>query len=121
MSPAATRNRGDSPVTRTTRASQVGADAESDAAGWTFLTKHSHVLLCLVIDPQLPLRDVALKAGITERSVQRIVGELEAAGYLVRRREGRNNRYVIRRSLSLRHPIEMHKRLGDLIAMVLGT
>ena len=119
MSTVPTRNRGPSQAARTTRASHGGEDAGS--AGWTFLTNHSHVLLCLVTDPQLPLRDVALKVGITERSVQRIVGELEVAGYLVRRREGRNNRYVIRRNLSLRHPIEMHKRLGDLISMVLGA
>jgi hypothetical protein len=59
--------------------------------------------------------------GITERSVQRIVSELEEGGYLVRRREGRCNRYVIKRSVALRHPIERHRRVGDLIAMVLET
>lgn len=97
------------------------AAAESaDAVGWTFLSNHAHVLLCLAAEPQLALRDVAQIVGITERSVQRIVGELEAGGYLVRTREGRCNRYAIRRSVPLRHPIEMHKRVGDLIAMVLG-
>lgn len=89
-------------------------------AAWTFLTNHAHVLLCLVADPQPPLREVARRVGITERSVQRIVSELEAAGYLARTREGRRNRYVIRREVPLRHPVEMHKRVGDLIAMVAG-
>ena len=77
------------------------------------------MLICLAGDPQLPLRDVAQRVGITERSVQRIVSELESGGYLVRSREGRGNRYTLRRSQPLRHPIEMHRRVGDLIEMVL--
>jgi DNA-binding IclR family transcriptional regulator len=77
------------------------------------------VLICLAEDPQLALRDVAQRVGITERSVQRIVRELERGGYLVRSREGRCNRYTLRRAQSLRHPIEKHRRVGDLIAMVL--
>jgi len=89
-------------------------------AGWTFLTNHAHVLLCLTGDPQPLLRDVARLVGITERSVQRIVADLEEDGYLVRERRGRRNRYVVRRALSLRHPIEHHCRVGDLIDMVLG-
>ncbi len=97
------------------------AGREAGGAGWTFLSNHGHVLLCLARDPQLALRDVAQTVGITERSVQRIVGELEEGGYLERRREGRRNRYVIRRSVPLRHPIEMHRRVGDLIAMVLES
>lgn len=92
---------------------------EDEAPGWTFLSNHAHVLLSLAEDPQLPLRDVAQRVGITERSVQRIVSELEAGDYLVRSREGRCNRYTLRKSQPLRHPIEMHKRVGDLIEMVL--
>jgi len=88
--------------------------------GWTFLTNHAHVLLCLTQKPQPPLRDVARLVGITERSVQRIVADLEAGGYLVREREGRRNRYEVRRTLPLRHPIEQHRRIGDLIDMVLA-
>lgn len=89
-------------------------------AGWTFLTNHAHVLLCLTEEPQPPLRDVARLVAITERSVQRIVADLEEAGYLVREREGRRNRYQVRRTLPLRHPIEKHRRVGDLIDMVLS-
>jgi DNA-binding MarR family transcriptional regulator len=97
------------------------AGSESEASSWTFLSNHAHVLITLAEDPTLPLRDVAQRVGITERSVQRIVSELEEGGYLVRTREGRCNRYTLRRAQPLRHPIEMHKRVGDLIAMVLET
>jgi len=100
---------------------RAGREPDAESAGWTFLTNHSHVLLCLARDPELSLREVSLQVGITERSVQRIVSDLEAAGYLERSREGRKNRYTIRRTLALRHPIEMHKRVGDLIAMVLDA
>lgn len=110
--------RGASP---TRRAAAATAEPDADSAGWTFLTNHSHVLLTLAADPELPLREVAQRVGITERSVQRIVADLEGAGVLAKTREGRNNRYTIRRSQPLRHPIEEHKRVGDLIAMVLES
>lgn len=101
---------------------RMGRAGESgDGSGWTFFSNHGHVLLCLAGNPELSLRDVADAVGITERSVQRIIAELEAGGYLVRKREGRRNTYVIRRGVPLRHPIETHKRVGDLIAMVLGS
>ncbi len=95
-------------------------EPERSVPGWTFLTNHTHVLLCLATEPQPPLRRVAQLVGITERSVQRIVADLEEAGYLTREREGRRNRYAIRRGIPLRHPIETHKRIGDLIEMILG-
>jgi DNA-binding MarR family transcriptional regulator len=63
---------------------------------WGFLTNHFYVLRCLARDPSMLLREVAERIGITERAVQRIVSELENAGFLVRAREGRRNRYVIR-------------------------
>ena len=107
-----------SPAVR--RSSKGPADAPESKHSWTFLTNHTHVLLCLSKDPQPPLRRVAQLVGITERSVQRIVADLEGAGYLKREREGRRNRYQIRRGVPLRHPIETHKRIGDLIAMILG-
>ena len=87
-------------------------------AQWTFLTNHSHVLLCLVNDPEQPLREVATKVGITERSVQYIVRELEEAGYLERHKEGRQNRYVLHLDKPLRHPVEGHRELRDLVEMV---
>ena len=66
------------------------------------------------------MRDVAERVGITERAVQRIVSELEAAGYLVRNRDGRRNRYEVNGKLALRHPVENHRDLDALIELILG-
>ena len=66
-------------------------------ADWTFLTNHTHVMVCLRRDPTARMRDVAGAVGITERAAQRIVSELEEAGYLAREREGRRNRYTLTR------------------------
>lgn len=88
--------------------------------GWTFLTNHGHVLLCLAAEPEKRLRDVAASVGITERAVQRIIAELEDAQYLRRKRRGRRNHYEMRRTLHLRHPIEGHRTIGELIDFVIG-
>jgi DNA-binding transcriptional ArsR family regulator len=85
---------------------------------WTFLTNHAHVLLCLSRDPEARLREVAELVGVTERAVQRIVAELEDAGYLSRAREGRRNHYRVRGDLPLRHPIERHRTVQSLISLV---
>ena len=87
-------------------------------AGWTFLTNHAHVLICLAREPELTLRAVALKVGITERAVQRIVAELEGAGVLHRTRDGRRNRYEIVLQVPLRHELEAHRTVGDLLSLV---
>lgn len=85
---------------------------------WTFFSNHTHVLVCLARDAEQPLREVALKVGITERAVQRIVAELEARGYLERKKWGRRNHYVIHHELALRHPLESHRTIGDLLNVV---
>lgn len=92
----------------------------SSPAGWTFLTNHAHVMLCLVEQPEARMREVAVRVGITERAVQRIVAELEEAGYLSRMREGRANRYLVHDNLFLRHPVESHCTIAELIRMVTG-
>lgn len=99
---------------------QAGTDQASSVSGWTFLTNHSHVLICLAGSPDLRLRDVAERVGITERAVQKIVSELEEAGVVERRREGRRNTYVIHAHRPLRHPVESHRQVADLLDMVLG-
>ena len=88
---------------------------------WTFLSNHAHVLLLIARDPDVKLRDVALRVGITERAVQRIVGDLEAADYLERKRAGRRNHYQVHSELPLRHPIEAHTEVGALVDLILKT
>jgi DNA-binding MarR family transcriptional regulator len=87
-------------------------------AGWTFLTNHAHVLLCIAQDPAIRLRDVAEKVGITERATQTIVADLAAAGYLTRRRVGRRNHYQINPEQPLRHPREQHAQIGELLSVL---
>ena len=96
---------------------------QSPAAGrqWTFLSNHAHVLVCLAADPDTRLRDVAASVGITERAVQKIVGDLEGAGVVERVRTGRRNRYRLHLSVPLRHPLEAHRTVGALLAVVLET
>jgi hypothetical protein len=91
--------------------------ADRPAGTWTFLTNHAHVLLCLVAEPDVRLRDVAGAVGITERAVQQIVADLAAAGIVERRREGRRNHYTLHPDAPLRHPIEAHRSVADLVAL----
>lgn len=76
------------------------------------------MLLCIAEEPEVILRHVATRVGITERAVQRIVADLEAAGYLVRHREGRRNRYEINSDVPLRHPVEQHQTIAALLRLV---
>ena len=85
---------------------------------WTFLTNHAHVLLCLASNPDATLREVAELVGITERAAHRIVGELEHEGALTRTREGRRNHYEIKLDFPLRHQLENHCSVGQLIGML---
>jgi DNA-binding Lrp family transcriptional regulator len=89
------------------------------ARHWTFLSNHAHVLVCLARDPDTRLRDVAVEVGITERAVQGIVRDLEAAGIIVRERLGRRNSYRMRLDVPLRHPLEAHCSVRALLSMVI--
>lgn len=91
--------------------------SEPGHGGWTFLSNHGHVLICLAQNPEVRLRDVADQVGITERAVQSIVGDLEASGAITRHKEGRCNRYQIHQNVPLRHPVEAHCTLRDLLAL----
>ena len=86
--------------------------------GWTFLTNHAHVLLCIHCDPTVRLREIAQLVGITERMVQKIVAELIAAGYLDARKEGRRNHYAVDPAQKLRHPLEAHHAVGELLRLL---
>lgn len=85
---------------------------------WTFLTNHAHVLILLAKNPSTVLRAVALQVGITERAVQRIIADLERDGFLQREKVGRQNSYRIRGTQALRHPIEAHRTIGDLLDLI---
>jgi DNA-binding IclR family transcriptional regulator len=82
------------------------------------LTNHAHVMVCLGRNPDARIRDVAEAVGITERAAQRIVAELEEAGYLVRERTGRRNRYTLHPDMPLRHPLEGGHSIGELLAVL---
>ena len=73
------------------------------SSGWTFLTNHAQVLLCIAEDPDARIRDIAARVGITERATQRIVTELETDGYLSHSRVGRRNHYRVHTDQPLRH------------------
>lgn len=88
------------------------------SSNWTFFTNHAHVLICIAADPDIRLREVAGRVGITERAAQRIVAELEEAGYLHHERHGRRNHYELRPDGHLRHPIEEHVTIGELLDFV---
>ena len=90
--------------------------APGDRPGWTFLTNHAHVLVCIATADDATGRDIAAQVGITERAVQAIVADLVAGGYVVRTREGRRNRYSLNPDLPLRHPIERDHTVGELLA-----
>lgn len=88
---------------------------------WTFFSNHAHVLVSLIGDPHQTLRDVADSVGITERAVQRIVSELEVAGIVGRHKEGRRNRYEFYLDQPMRHPLEAHITLEQVIGIIADT
>jgi len=89
-------------------------------SSWTFLTNHAHVLLSLANNPYVRMRDIAREVGITERSVHHIIVKLEADGYLEHIRDGRRNVYKVFTSKNLRHSIESHRKVNDLIQLIQG-
>lgn len=89
-------------------------------AQWTYLSNHAHTIFLLWQEPDLRVRDLAARIGITERAVIRILGELEAAGVLRRHREGRRNHYEIDGDSPLRHPLEQHVKLAELLELLKG-
>ena len=93
-------------------------DPELDVPSWTFLTNHAHVLIALDRNPDLRQRDISHAVGITVGAVQKILHELEDAGYVTRQRVGRRNHYEINAEISLRHPLENGHSVKDLLQAV---
>ena len=98
--------------------STIGVGLESGGPRWTFLTNHSHVLICINEDRSARARDIAASVGITERAVQRIVTELCDAGYVTKVRQGRRNQYTVHLDRPLRHPVEGHCTVSELLEIV---
>jgi DNA-binding transcriptional ArsR family regulator len=94
------------------------APPESTRAGWTFLTNHAHVLIAISRDPELRQRDIGQLVGITEGAVQRILHELEDAGFLHRERVGRRNRYQVDADRPLRHPLERDHTMAEILRSI---
>jgi hypothetical protein len=89
--------------------------------GWSFLTNHGRVLLCIAHDPGVRLRDIAASVGITERSAYAIVTDLAAAGYAVKHKDGRRNRYQIQAHLPLPEPASQQLAIGEVLALLAGA
>ena len=90
------------------------------APSWSFLTNHAQVLLCIAHDPEIRLRDIAARLSITERSAYGIVTDLTEAGYIVKHKDGRRNRYQIQAHLPLPDPAGRQRTIGEILALLAG-
>lgn len=88
---------------------------EPEIPSWTFLSNHAHVLLAISKDPHARQKDIAYAVGITIGAVQKIVHELEDAGYVKSEKVGRRNQYSVMLDIPLRHPLESDHTVGELI------
>ena len=84
-------------------------------AKWSFLTNHARALVCIAHDPGVRLRDIAAALGITERSAYGIVTDLVEAGYIVKDKDGRRNRYQIQGHLPLRESVGRERTIGEVL------
>lgn len=85
---------------------------------WSFLTNHARVLLCITHDPGVRLRDIAASVGITERSAYGIVTDLATAGYVVKEKDGRRNRYQIQPHMPLPGPASQGPAIGEVLTLL---
>jgi DNA-binding IclR family transcriptional regulator len=90
-------------------------------AEWSFLTNHARALVCIARDPEVRLRDIASSMGITERTAFGIVADLSTAGYIVKDKAGRRNRYEIASHVALREDIGRERTIGELLAVLVET
>jgi DNA-binding IclR family transcriptional regulator len=88
---------------------------------WSFLTNHARVLLCIARDPTVRLRDIAGVLGITERTAYGIVTSLTEAGYLVKEKDGRHNRYQIQTHQPLRESTSRDRTVGEVLEVLVET
>jgi DNA-binding IclR family transcriptional regulator len=88
---------------------------------WSFLTNHARALLCIAHDPGIRLRDIAAALGITERSAYAIVTALTEAGYLIKEKDGRRNRYLIQDHLPLREVVSRERTIGEVLDLLVDA
>ena len=92
--------------------------ADDPGGSWTLLTGHGHVLVEIARNPEARIRDISAAAEITERTVQAIVSDLEAAGYITRTRIGRRTRYTVNQESLFRHSAQEGLRVGPLLDLL---
>ena len=90
-------------------------------ADWSFLTNHARVLLCIAYDPGVRLRDIAARTGVTERTAYGLVADLTAAGYVVKHKDGRRNRYQIQAHLPLPETDSRERTIGEILTLLAGA
>jgi DNA-binding MarR family transcriptional regulator len=93
-------------------------DPNGSGGSWTLLTGHGHVLVEIARDPESRIRDISTAVGLTERTVQAIVSDLEEAGYLTRTRHGRRTKYTVNRDSVFRHSAQEGLRVGPLLDLL---
>jgi DNA-binding MarR family transcriptional regulator len=99
----------------------VMSSVDDSGSSWTLLTGHGHVLVEIARDPSARIRDIAAAAGITERTAQAIVADLEAAGYITRTRTGRRVQYTVNSDSLFRHSAQEGHRIGPFLALLTAS
>jgi len=94
------------------------SDPDESGGSWTLLTGHGHVLVEIARSPNARIRDISAVVGLTERTVQAIVADLEGAGYLTRIRTGRRVRYTVNRDSLFRHSAQEGHRVGPFLTLL---
>ena len=97
------------------------SDPGESGSSWTLLTGHGHVLVEIARNPEARVRDISAAAGITERTVQAIVADLEAAGYNTRTRTGRRTLYSVNPDSLFRHSAQEGHRVGPFLALLAAS
>ena len=92
--------------------------SSNEGKTWRFLTNHTQVLLCIAANPNVTLREVGDRVGITERAAQRIVADLVDSGYVERERHGRRNHYRVNPKIPMRHPAQDGHDIGELLRLL---
>src|SRR5687767_11198991 len=88
---------------------------------WSFLTNHGRALVLIAHDPEARLRDLAVSLGVTERTAYGIVADLTEAGYLIKEKDGRRNRYHIQDHLALRDTISRERTIGEVLDLLVDS